>query len=581
MAQASRETLEFTDLSKGLNTFDPETKVPAGYYVDAQNMVLTNKSPVTIGGTTRLNTTAAPDGRVVLWFEPYTELDGMVYFICFLNAGNNIDGDGPGIWKYEPTGDDWTPVWVAVGNNGTGTFGSWSDTMINTNNRLTVPITSIPYRGTLILTPNATSTLTSLVNFAIHQSGAFPEFPLKWDGTAAVPLGAFAGSPEITSGIGTAVTQIVATFDSDEVTWTGGASEVAGGERKQGDGSRSLTGAASMNLVYAADRNFLTGLSGAPDLTTTDLFMCWIKRTAGTGTFDLTVRMGNDADSAYFEEVINVPDIGNNVWHGISALRSGFAATGAPVWSVISKLTLTQTGAGNTVLYDAAYFYYAVDLTFVGHGPVLDVYQEQLVVGAPRTTSNAIVYSDVGSPDYFDAANIARFSGGRSALESKDVVTALWSYFDELIVGKPTSAWTFSGTGTNVSVSALPLTIGIGGTRAIAETPWSLHYYYDNNIFGARLTSRGLVSTNISSLLADVDNTALDAVVSIRDDSSHTVRWSFPTDDSDGNDLGLIYDYQLDAWASMYTPKIRHYTKWINTTNSQRELLGCVFDVSS
>lgn len=336
-----------------------------------------------------------------------------------------------------------------------------------------------------------------------------------------------------------------------------------------------------MNLTYDADRDFLTGLSGAPDLTSTDNFMIWIKRTAGTGTFDLTVRMGDDGDTVYFEEVINVPDIANNVWLGISAPRSGFALTGAAVWNVISKLTLTQTGAGNTVLYDAAYWHYAVDLAFTGHGPVLDVYQEQLVIGAPRTTSNAIVYSDVGSPDYFDAANIARFSGGRSALESKDVVTAVWAYFDELIVGKPTSAWTFSGTGTNVSVSALPLTIGIGGTRAIAETPWSLHYYYDNNIFGARLTSRGLVSTNISSLLADVDNTALDAVVSIRDDSSHTVRWSFPTDDSTGNDLGLIYDYQLDAWTCVYTKNFRHYTKWINNTTSQRELLGCLFDSSA
>ena len=583
MTQASRETIEIKDLSKGLNTYDPETAVPPGYYVDAQNMLLTSKAPITVGGLTRLTATGAPDGRALMWFEPYTEIDGSFYFICFLDEGDNNDGDGPGVWKYAPGTDTWTPLWIQVGNSAADTFGNWTaeiGTSFN-NNKVTPPVVGVPYRGRLIFTPNATTTTNELTIHTHLPSGQFPEFPLKWDGVSMLPLGAFGSTPEIKAGISTDQSQQVATFEATETTWTGGTSVATAGNRKEGAGSRSLTGAASMNLVYATARDFLTGLLGAPDLTTTDLCVFWFKRTAGSGTFTVTVRFGNDADTAYFEEAYSIADVTNDVWYGVSAPRSAFATgAGAPVWSSIEQVTITQTGAGNTVLYDAMYWYYNLMVANAGHRPVLDVYQEQIAIGGPVSSGNAIVYSDVGSPDYFAADNIARFSGGRSALESRDLITALWSYFDELIVGKPNSAWTFSGTGLNVSVSALPLTIGIGGTRAIVETPWSLHYYFDNNIFGARLTSRGLVSTNVSSFLTDIDNTKLDAIASIRSDSSHTLRWSFPTDGAASNDLALIYDYQLDAWASVYTPQVRHYTKWINTDTSQRELLCCIFDTS-
>jgi hypothetical protein len=230
-------------------------------------------------------------------------------------------------------------------------------------------------------------------------------------------------------------------------------------------------------------------------------------------------------------------------------------------------------------VFDAAYWEYQNKPT--ARGAVVEVYNNQLMLGDIYDAKTTVKFSNVGTPDYFDPAiGIARFDGGRLTLGEQDRVTSLWSYFDELIVGKLSSSWTFSGAGANVSISALPLTIGIAGARAIVETPWSLHYFYDNNVFGARLTSRGLVSTNINSHLETIDITQGHRITTIRNDASHTVRWSLRTQTAvgDQNDLGLLYDYQLDAWTSRYTPKISHYTQWLNYTSKSRQILTAQYD---
>jgi hypothetical protein len=352
--------------------------------------------------------------------------------------------------------------------------------------------------------------------------------------------------------------------------------------RKEGTSSRELAGDGggenTMSLTYASPRDFLTGLLGATDLTTTDYFVVWLQRTAGAGTVSVRIRFGNTADTAYFEDTETVTFGAENEFTALALPRSGFATTGAPVWSSIAKVTFGLDSDADTVQFDAAYWAYQLSPT-VG-GRVIEMYNQQLIHAGNNLNPTGIEFSDAGSIDYFDADNTAQFTGGRNALEQADQITALWSYFDELIVGKPNSAWTFSGAGLNTSISALPLTIGIGGSRAISETPWSLHYYYDGNIFGARLTSRGLVSTNITPELSLVDNRKLPGITSIRDDGSHTVRWGFATQGSgnDENDLGLIYDYQLDAWCSRYTPEVRQYSRWVDPITGVRELLAVQYD---
>lgn len=711
MAQSANEYLEFDDLSKGLNLYDTEPVLPPGYYAEGQNILLTHKTPVTVGGLTKLNTTPAPDGRSIMWFEPFatpttgahsdiahsdtvhadvahsdaahsdtahgdlahadvahtdthsdTHSDAIhsdiahsddtnhgdsngkshtdsgvhsdtahsdtahsdthsddhsdvahsdghsdsahsdtvhtdaahsdtvhsdiahsdgtqsAHLITALDRGADTDGDGSGIWDYDPNADTWSHLWTYC-------FTTAAEAV---RYRTNPPyFSSVPFRSRLFWSFSGTKDVLGDALAATNtvltdeQVGVTSDNPLKHDSLYVSPIGAAAYSFDVNNPVTNVPTnQRVAAFEAAEA-WTGGTSITTGGHRKDLLASRKLSGVSNMFFDYtsgAAARDFLTGLLGAPNFTTSDWLVIWVRRTVGSGNFTTTFRFGDNAGAAYFEGAFTINPT-NNHWHEFAVRRSQLPiVAGAPVWTSIQRFTVFLNTAANDVEYDASYFQYQQRVG--ARGAIVEMYNNQLVLGDLYDAKTAVRYSNVGSPDYMDAANIARFDGGRLSLGDQDHITALWTYFDELIVGKTTSAWTFSGTGTNVSISALPLTIGVQGNRAIVETPWSLHYHYDNNIFGARLTSRGLVSTNITDYLTPIDITQGHRTTSIRHDPTHTVRWSFRTTAATNsqNDLGLLYDYQLDAWASKYTPKIRHYTQWLNYGIKKREMLCAQYD---
>lgn len=504
MSQPAEQFITIDDLSKGMNTYDPDGRVPKGFYVDAVNMLLTNKAPITMAGSTKLNTTTAPAASKILWFEPYTDSAGVSSFIVACDDGF--------MRKYVVGTDTWTTLITITAS--------------------AIDYTHTPFRGQLIFT-NGTDAIR------------------KYDGTNVLPVGGL----------------LVADWETDE-TWTNGAADTT--NVYEGTQSRgSLTNGVITYIDYTTAKDFLTGINGGTSFAATDSFEFYVKRTAGAGTSALTVRFGNTADTVYFQATATATDTSN--WQKISILRSAFALTGVPVWSSIERFKVSHATAGNTLSVDHAYWIYKLAPAI---GKFIELYAQQLVVSGITADPVEIIYSDPGTPDEFPAANIARFSGGRHIFEKTDQITALRAYFDELIVGKVNSAWTFSGTGTNISISALPLTIGVDGHRAIAETPWSLHFLFENNIFGARLTSRGLVSTNISSLLTNLDGTNLQKNVTIRHDRTHTVRWGLRENSTSQNSLGLIYDYTLDAWASRYNGLSMGYlTRAI--VNGNREILAC------
>lgn len=714
MAQNANESIEIDDLSKGINLYDGDVGTPVGFYAEAQNMLLTHKAPITVGGLTKLNTTAAPDSRNILWFEPFSSAetgshsdvahsdtahsdtahsdtahsdtahgdvahsdvahsdnhsdthsdtahsdiahsdetsehgdsnakghsdsggvhsdvahsdtvhsdthsdthsdiahsdghsdtahsdtvhtdiahsdashsdishsDGTVNasFVVALDRGADTDGDGSGIWSYNPNNDTWSHLWTYC-------FSTAAETL---RYRTQPPyFSSVPFRGRLFWSFSGTTDVLGSVLSATNTShineqvGVTSDNPLKHDGLIVSPVGAAAYSFDVNNPVTNVPTnQRVATFETTE-TWTTGTALTSGGNRKGGLQGRELVSVANMFVDYTASggtaRDFLTGLLGAPNFGTTDWFVIWTKRTSGTSTATLRFRFGDNANTAYFEGSFT-PTFTNGQWYELAVRRSQLPiVAGAPVWSSIERFTIFSDTASQTIVFDEGYFQYTQRVG--ARGAIVEMYNNQLVLGDLYDAKTAIRYSNVGSPDYMDSANVARFDGGRLSLGDQDRVTALWTYFDELIVGKNSSAWTFSGAGTNVSISALPLTIGVQGNRALVETPWSLHYHYDNNIFGARLTSRGLVSTNITDYLSPVDINQGHRTTSIRHDPTHTVRWSFRTRSpaQPQNDLGLIYDYQLDAWASKYTPKIRHYAQWINYNQGIREMLCAQYD---
>lgn len=748
MAQTANEVIEFKDLSKGLNTFEGDTGVPEGYYVDAQNMALPSKSPETVGGLTKLNTTAAPDSRTVLWFEPFatattgthsdvahsdvSHSDGAhsdaahadaahgdvahsdvahtdthsdshsdaahsdiahtdvahsdgphsdshsdvahgdasnkshtdtphsddhsdvahsdgphsdvahsdvahsdthtdthsdvahtdshsdsahsdtahsdvahsdvahadvahadsianAHLIVALDRGAGTDGDGSGIWEYDPNADTWSHLWTYC-------FTTAGETA---RYRFSPPyFSSIPFRSRLFWTFSGNNDIRQDIPAATNtkltdeQVGATSDNPLKHDGLYVSPLGAAAYSFDVASSItGVAPNDqrvlSAEAFEPAMVVHAGAGGTVTylstGGNRKDGLRGVQLHNAGvatAWRLTYGTNRDFTTGLLGAPNFGNTDWFVIWFKP-AATANHQFDFIFGDNPLANYFHHSTAVMALTAGHWYEYRARRSQFVVgAGAPNFNNISNFYIQNLLAvTQDVVFDAAYWEYNNSPT--ARGAAIEMYNQQCVLGDIFDAKTSVKYSNVGSPDYFDPAiGVARFDGGRLTLGEQDRVTALWTYFDELIVGKNSSAWTFSGTGANVSISALPLTIGIASQRGIVETPWSLHYYYDGNVFGARLTSRGLVSTNITSLLSTIDVSKTHRTASLRNDPTHTVRWSFRTTASSDNknDLGLLYDYQLDAWLSKYTPRINHYTQWVNYTAKQREILVSMYD---
>src|SRR5258708_1075920 len=125
MSQPATSVLEFKTLEKGLLTFSPDTGVPDGFFVDAQNMLLTNKAPITIAGLTKFNTTPCPSGNIV-WFEPHTTSAGITSLIVATDTGR--------IYKYTPD------TWLELRRDYTSGELEW---------------TSTPFRGQLIIANSA------------------------------------------------------------------------------------------------------------------------------------------------------------------------------------------------------------------------------------------------------------------------------------------------------------------------------------------------------------------------------------------------------------------------------------------
>ena len=669
------------DLSKGMNTYDPITRVPKGFYVDAQNMVLTNKAPITIGGLTKFNITAAPNSETIVWFEPYTP-DGssVTHMLVATSAGT--------LYKYVTSTDTWTILrtglsttaltWSHVPFRGTLVFSNGTDPVFKYDGSIVIPVgsTSIAtmesdetwsggladttyykqgVRGRRIITDGSQVVSTSIKTFGTAKDlltglGGGTDFgstdllefklyvpePEKFTSSSALQFQliddpssegsvnlrqtaasydyAVAFTPATTFTVGTvnfemrAVGSPSQTYTCEIQTDSAGAPDntaISGGTSGTVAASTisstlgwvsfsfaslpSVTGGTAYWLVVkgnaavsASEYVVITtrpgtgtravNSSGAPTVWAASSGGLQHQVYSSTGSIEVRFHSDTSGSSNYY--TMNVQSLSSG-WQTVSKTKGQVGSVGNPTWETIWRVEFrVRSDVGTYVVVDDMVQKYALSPPA---GKYVELYSQQLVVGGISSDPVAIQYSDAGVIDEFPADNVARFSGGRNALEKTDQITSLRSYFDELIVGKVNSAWTFSGTGTNVSISALPLTIGIDGHNAIVETPWSLHFLFENNIFGARLTSRGIVSSNVSSLLEDIDGASLDKTTTIRHDRTRTIRWAFRTSAGNGsNDLGLIYDYQADAWPSRYTPKISYYTRGI--IDGVREILCAQYD---
>ena len=324
--------IEIQDLSKGMNTYDPISRVPAGYYVDAQNMLLTNKAPTTIAGLTKFNTTAAPNSETIVWCEPYTSGSPAVTTLL-------VATDAGTLYKYNVT----TDVWETLRTGLSTTAFTW---------------THVPFRGSLLFS-NGTDAI------------------MKYNGTNVLPVGSV----------------LAADMEADE-TWTGTNESVVStilAQRREGLRSMKIFSVGNALKAYGAAQDFQAGINGAPNFGGTDLFKMQVFKAAGSSTGTVRIRFADFTTQAtkYFEKSVTVSADG---WSTISFAISTFTNTGTAVWTNIGFFQIF-VDSGDFFVFDDAYFIYNLAPPV---GGLIDLYNQQLMVSGIAADLVAMQYSDAG-----------------------------------------------------------------------------------------------------------------------------------------------------------------------------------------
>lgn len=532
-AEYPKQYLVIEDLSKGMNNWDSPHMLEKGFYVHAQNCYLTTRSPQSRGGQIALTTTAAPSSLKVIWMEPYTGSTATtnLFTVLAANAGTPIIK----FYTYVIGTDTWVHVFSPPSAvTSLGTFGGI--------------VKYAPFNGLMLV--NASQNPASDV--------ASPIF--KWNGTNLVPLGSM----------------LVTGFESDEpaTTFSGGTGFNTSDfvERAR---SQQCNGGVTATVTWSPAQNFRAGPGplGATMWSSNSLI-----DTAGVGRFEgfvykhtttnavtrftFTSTVGNDASYDFLTTGASAG------WQRFSkALGSPDASTGTIDWTAITKLDIINGGAA-ALNYD--FLTIAHQDTKRPHAAFfLDVYKQQVMwgnlsswtSGTVSGTATTTFRTHVGNAltNFMDenSGTTSILSGGQELFQTVDHITGLQTYFDQLLAGKFSSSFALSGNSTSgFTTNVVQATIGFDAHRNVIETPWSLMFSYQYNVYGARLTNRSIVSMPVQGTLAGINYASgrIARAIANRDDSRRLVRWGWGSSaltSSTGCDIVLYYDYQLNAWASV------------------------------
>jgi len=361
----------------------------------------------------------------------------------------------------------------------------------------------------------------------------------KWDGDTFIPLGA----------------KPIAQMETDEAwtTLTDEATTIREGTGAQSTGS--ITGGATVTgtLTPATNWNLTSGLNSAAAYTTADYINFFVNISETDNLASGYIRLGDDADSNYFQLASTSWGTLADGWNQIHVLKSAFTATGTPTWSDISKLTfsVTQQTAALTVIFDDCYMIYATVM------PAAQFVREykNMVIGASSTVSRSVVYySPVSAPDQYDAdaeLPIAEDDGTE--------VTGLFPYYDAIIVGKDNSLHTISAktVGTEYreytwSTRRSSTDHGCSSHRTMREIGGPggsrVGMLWRNQVRAFSGISSDKISYLITDTLDDKNNARLfKAVAAINTEESQYLLWWPGTGDT--NNLNeLRYNWDEDAW---------------------------------
>ena len=512
------EVMVLEDLSKGLDTYSGNTLTEKGCYVGADNLLLTRKHPVTIGGLTRLSATAAPNSETILYSVPFTLVGSATEHLVYTSGGT---------W-YRLAANVYTQL-----RTGLSTAPTY--------------LTHAPFRSRMVL-----------ANGVDAVQG--------YDGTTLIP-------------IGTKLVSNMANTPTPAGTWAGGTNETT--TIREGTQARSIdrvgAGDTTITLTYTATQNFLTGpQSGDPDFDAAangDTLRAQINVTAGAANITrvrFLFRTGAGADF----RTLDATGLSAG-WNALSITRNSAASTGAPNWASIASLDIILTTTGNAnVIVDDVLFQYGTNPVPTANIAVM--YNNFLILSDQTADRVRVSYSAVNQIDSFPTANFTRINAGGYSLEVGDRVTAAKVYSSVVVIGKPRSIHALSGTPGDITVDVATTETGIDGHNSMVESPFALFYLYGNNFHAFRLTGRELIGNRIHHSLGSVDLANPQYHTAMRHDESHTIRWSLRLTGQTQNTLQIVYDWNSNAWTSEVLYRVAHYFPTI--TSGLRELCAVRYD---
>jgi len=274
-------------------------------------------------------------------------------------------------------------------------------------------------------------------------------------------------------------------------------------------------------------------------------------------------------------------------WNAVTFLRSSFTEVSSPDWHTIRTVEVVFMTTGDTfvVLDDLLQVYNnspaPSQLVAVYNGSALlaDQVIIDLVEGTTSTDRVRIQTSDVGQINYYPPQNFIRVTGGTQSLEEVDRVSAMKVYAGIVVVGKPNSIFSLTGAPGQFTLSPFSTEIGIDSHRGMIESPRGLFFPHANTILALRLTSKDVLSQNVVGSLGDLDANNEDQTVGIRNDETHTLRWSFRQVGQTENTLQLWYDYYANAWLPPITAyTVKTWFNFIDTVAGTRRLCAVRYD---
>jgi hypothetical protein len=267
-----------------------------------------------------------------------------------------------------------------------------------------------------------------------------------------------------------------------------------------------------------------------------------------------------------------------NGWNTLTFPRGSFTQVANPAWSTINVIQVVVVTTGSVFLiFDDLVLAYN---NSPAPAQIVAVYNGSALLGDQPGDRVKVQFSEVGQINYFLPQNFFRATGGTQSLEDPDRVSALKIYAGIVIVGKPNSIFSLTGAPGQFTLSPFSTEIGIDSHRGVLESPRGVFFPHANSILALRLTSKDILSQNIVGTLGNLDATQADQITGIRDDQTHTLRWSFRQSGKTTNDLQIWYDYYANCWLPPVTAYVaRSFFPLIQGTHRRICVIGYDFTI--